>query len=270
MKAVHIFCDESDDKGPIFSNFYGGILIRDQHLANVRGILQGFKDTNGITGEMKWSKINKQNFEQYIGFTEKIFDFIDSDTIKARILFTENKKTPISVVQYEPEFRFTRLYYQFIKHSFGLKYCNRGNPQPVMVHIGFDNLPINSNQKHVFKDFITAIPQLADFYEANVIIKRENIREYESHEEVLAQAVDLILGGVQFRLNKKHAARDPATGKIGLKTKAKIKVYEYLAQRMGRTRRFFNLGISTGLDLDHTNKWKHSYRHWNFKAGERA
>jgi hypothetical protein len=55
MAEYIIYCDESEDKGRFYSNFYGGALIRASDREAIELALRAAKD--GITGEAKWTKI---------------------------------------------------------------------------------------------------------------------------------------------------------------------------------------------------------------------
>lgn len=53
-KRYIIFCDESDDKGRYYSNFYGGALIEASKQQAIEEELQAKKDElNIFSGEMK-------------------------------------------------------------------------------------------------------------------------------------------------------------------------------------------------------------------------
>ena len=61
-----IYCDESEDKGPFCSNFYGGALIKASDRQRIEADLLAARE--GINGEAKWTKITEQDEGRYIAF----------------------------------------------------------------------------------------------------------------------------------------------------------------------------------------------------------
>lgn len=271
MGKLFIFCDESTDKGAFYSNFFGGVLVKGEHIGEVKKSIEQFIVDNGFTAEIKWSNINLTNYQRYIQFLDVIFGFVQEDKLKIRIFFSQNSRIPQSVTHFEPELKFTKLYYQFLKHAFGLKYCNEGSGEKMEIFIALDELPVNSFQKQAFRTYLSSISTQADFLSANLSIKTSNVSEYSSKNEVFGQVIDIVLGAIQFRLNKKHEYRDLAKPRtIPKKTKAKLAVYEHLNKLLREIRPYFNIGENTGQDGNLKNKWHHSYRHWSFKAHSRG
>ena len=76
--------------------------------------------------------------------------------------------------------------------------------------------------------------------------------------------MDIVLGAMNFRLNDFHKIKDIDTGKRSKRTIAKDKLYKVIYSNITEIRPRFNVGISTGIDGDSSNFWKHLYRHWNF------
>ena len=50
---------------------------------------------------------------------------------------------------------------------------------------------------------------------------------------------------------------------------AKSVVYKTILSELQELRTNFNVGISTGTNNDPANKWRQSYRHWNFISSNR-
>lgn len=95
-----------------------------------------------------------------------------------------------------------------------------------------------------------------------VYIKRENITEVVSHNHVILQCMDIILGSMNFRLNDFHKEKLPNSSKRGKKTIAKEKLYKHILNRIRKVHPNFNIGIST--ELHNWNTWTIPYRHWRF------
>ena len=153
------------------------------------------------------------------------------------------------------------LYYYFLKSAFGLKFSN---PTPFKNKVNFsfylDDLPCSENQKKSLK---------TSLYRYNHELKQSNIEiteiiEINSKKHVIQQCMDIVLGAMNFRLNDFHKIKDIETGKRSKRTIAKDKLYKVIYSNITEIRPRFNVGISTGIDGDSSNYWKHSYRHWNF------
>lgn len=66
QKRYYIFCDESIKKGKLFSNFYGGAMIDSKDFKLITDVLEEKRINILQTSELKWQKINKQNYKHYI------------------------------------------------------------------------------------------------------------------------------------------------------------------------------------------------------------
>lgn len=63
----YIWFDESDKEGEFYSNFYGGILIKSEHLEKVLQMMKCIVEEVGLSGEeVKWQKVNQYTFDKYI------------------------------------------------------------------------------------------------------------------------------------------------------------------------------------------------------------
>ena len=69
---------------------------------------------------------------------------------------------------------------------------------------------------------------------------------------------------MNFRLNDLHKVKVEGTNKRGKTTIAKEKLYKVINKNIREIRKNFNIGITTGINGDQSNYWKHLYRHWNF------
>lgn len=118
-----IYCDESSKKGPYFSNFYGGALISSQDREAIEDALNAKKEELNLTSEIKWTKVTANYLDKYQEFTKYFFSFVASGRIKIRIMFTQNMYRP-KLDEAQQELGYFLLYYQLIKHAFGLKYSN--------------------------------------------------------------------------------------------------------------------------------------------------
>jgi hypothetical protein len=261
-----IYCDESEHKGTFYSNFYGGALIRASDRARIEAELKANMD--GINGEAKWTKITEQDEKAYINFIGKFLDLVEAGLVKTRVMFTQNIHRTDHVETYEQDARFFKLYYQFVKHAFGLMYCNEGKQDIVRITLYLDDAPDTSAALNNFKDYLASLTVLPDFFHARVIVDKESISEVNSRDHVILQAVDVILGAIQFRLNEHHKAVPKGKRRRGKRTRAKERVYKFINSRLRSMYPGFNIGITTGQADGQHVRWTHRYRHWCFKPYE--
>ena len=71
-----------------------------------------------------------------------------------------------------------------------------------------------------------------EFRKAKIYIKEDQIAEVSSHDHVLMQCLDVVLGSIQFRLNNKHLIKPLGKKRRGKKTIAKEKLYKYILRRI--------------------------------------
>jgi len=261
-KEYIIYCDESIEQGTYYSNFYGGALIRSPHLNYIIKVLNDKKENLNLFGEVKWQKVSSNYLEKYILLMDEFFNLIQADKIKIRIMFTQNCHIPCNLEQYHKDNQYFLLYYQFIKHAFGLQYSNSGR-QPINVRIYFDKLPDTNEKNALFKDFIYGLNRYRTFQKVGIKINREQLAEVESHKHVILQCLDVVLGSMQFYLNDKHKNKPKGSRRRGKRTIAKEKLYKHINRRIRIIYPYFNIGITTGTK-DITNFWVHPYRHWRF------
>jgi hypothetical protein len=80
------------------------------------------------------------------------------------------------------------------------------------------------------------------------------------------QCLDIVLGAMNFRLNKKHLDKPAGARLRSQKTRAKEKIYKHINKRIHNIYPRFNIGVTTSIHGDPANRWQHRYRHWNFKT----
>lgn len=268
-----LYCDESKERGNLHSNFYGGSLVSSLYRDEVVQRLEDYKYSQGINDtEMKWTKVTSQFLDKYIGLMDVFFDLINENKIKTRIMFQQNLLSDPVIRKFDKEEKdesYFKLYYQFIKHAFGLKYSNPSN-QKIHLRLFFDQFPDKKEKVDKFKGFIYNLQFSQEFHDANLHIRYEDIVEAVSHNHVILQCTDIITGAMYFRLNKLNEKKDPQTNRRGKRTIAKEKLYNHIRKRICETRPRFNIGESTGIDGNIANRWNHPYRHWKFVPSEVA
>jgi hypothetical protein len=261
-----IYCDESESRGKHFSNFYGGALVSSEHIEEVRAILGAKKQALNLFGEVKWSKITVNYHKKYIELTDCFFDLVAAGKVKIRIMFTQNifrVRKPLSRDQMDNQYAI--LYYYFIRHAFGLVHCpQRFGGSKVRVYL--DEMPLSASQFGTFQNYVTRLSGRSEFRNKGIRFLKEDVTQVVSHDHDILQCLDIVLGAMNFRLNDKHLERPPGASRRGAKTLARLKVYQQINQRIRQIYPNFNIGITTGYHGDEANRWRHPYRHWNFRS----
>lgn len=262
-----IYCDESVSKGRYFSNFYGGVLIRAEDFSGAEDLLKTRKKDLGLKNELKWSRVSSQYLDKYIDFVAVFFDLVKEDKIKTRVMFTQNRYVPLGLSREQSKNSYFLLYYQFLKHAFGLIYSNPGE-ELAFLQLNLDQLPDTKEKAALFKSYILGLNRNLQFRESRIRLRVDHISEVDSSKHVILQGLDIVLGAMAFRLNDGHKEKPEGQRRRGKRTVAKEKLYKYINLRIREIYPGFNIGVSTGTQGDITNRWKHPYRHWLFVPAE--
>ncbi|MCM1150852.1 MAG: DUF3800 domain-containing protein [Alistipes sp.] len=263
-----IYCDESISSGKYYSDFYGGVLVRSPDLDFVKTSIDNKKTELNLLGEIKWTKVTENYLQKYMQIMDLFFDFIRQDKVKIRIMFRQSAQIPINLTQEQKENGFHLLYYQFVKHAFGLRFHRADPTEDTYIRLYFDKLPDTHIQNEAFKSHIYGLQGQPIFQHARLKIRMDDIVEIDSKDHSIQQCMDIILGAMAFRLNNMHKEKPEGARQRGKKTIAKEKLYRHilsLIKSIGFP--YFNIGISTGT-AKLTDRWNHSYRHWKFVPSE--
>lgn len=238
--------------------------MRSEHIIEVQSTIEEKKGQLNFHGEVKWQKVTSNYLDKYIELMTLFFALIKEDKVKVRIMFSQNAHIANGLEPYHIEHEYFILYYQFIKHAFGLQYANRSHHY-LNIRTYFDKLPDTKEKCELFKDHLVGLNRNRQFQKAKVRIIREQIAEVTSHKHDVLQCLDIILGAMQFRLNDKHKEKAPGSRTRGKRTIAKEKLYKYINSQIRDIYPSFNIGVTTGVRGNIENRWHHPYRHWAFK-----
>ncbi len=258
-----IFCDESDKKGKYFSNFYGGALVRSKEIDFIKKSLSEKCAKLNLYNEIKWSKVSSNYLDKYIAIVDEFFKFIRADKVKIRIMFTQNAIEAKDLTREQSYDEYFILYYYFIQHAFGLVYSNP-TPYNINLRIYLDHMPETVERRRRFKEYLKGLEKKPGFRRAKLKIKKEDITEVKSHDHIIIQCLDIILGSISFRLNDKHKIKPEGKYRRGKNTIAKEKLYKHINRKIKEIYPGFNIGISTGTPNGYSYYWHHPYRHWKF------
>jgi len=180
-------------------------------------------------------------------------------------MFSQNARQAQGLTAEDIEHGYYKLYYQFIKHAFGLAYLPP-QPERTRLRLYFDQFPDTGEKVERFKGFIAGLQRSREFKPARLRIEREDIAEVRSHEHVILQCLDIVLGAMSFRLNDMHREKPPGESKRGKRTIAKERLYKLIVQEIRALYPNFNIGVSTGTNGGPKDYWAGCYRHWCFEA----
>ena len=157
------------------------------------------------------------------------------------------------------------MVFQFLKNAFGLKFIPAPDGE-VFVRVYLDQLPDTAAKCEEFKDFIRKMPNINGFREAEGVlrIRKEDVADVCSHDHVLLQCTDIVLGAMFFRLNDLHLEKPDGSRTRGKRTIAKEKLYKHIHARIEEILPYFNIGISTGYRNCEHPSWELPYSHWKF------
>jgi len=192
-RELIIYCDESDISGRHFSNFYGGALVESSDLLFVQEVLEARKAQLNLGAEIKWQKISEAYAEKYMSLMDTAFDLMEQNKLKMRVMFTQNYFAPKNLTDDHRENGFFLLYYQFVKHAFGLRYSTRQRG-PANVRLMFDKLPDTHEKCAAFKGFVLGLNRSVQFRNAQIMIQPDQISEIDSKEHVILQCLDVVMG----------------------------------------------------------------------------
>jgi hypothetical protein len=265
-REYFIWCEESDQSGKLFSNFYGGVLVKSEDLAEVIYTLENTCKRLYLLDEIKWHKISKHYVDKYTEIMDVFFDLVIKGKVKVRIMFTKNIYKTTHLHNGHKRDDFFMLYYQFIKHAFGFEYSN-GSKNEIFLRLHFDILPYSLDRRRLFKEYIKNLQASRPFQRAGIRLRKQDITEVDSKKHLLLQMLDVVLGAVCFRLNNKHKELLPGKKRRSKRNKAKEKVDKHIIEKIRTIRKGFNMGMSTGSTSkeDHCH---HAYRHWRFLSAK--
>ena len=72
-RAYHVYCDESQTNGARFM-IYGGLIVPSVNVPWFKKRLVQWRQTTGMTRELKWTKVSKQKYREYASLVDLLFE----------------------------------------------------------------------------------------------------------------------------------------------------------------------------------------------------
>lgn len=259
-----IYCDESSSQGDKYTDFYGGCIVDGRYINQIISAIENKKQELHLFDEIKWVRVTENYLCKYIEIINLFFSFVKDGKIKIRIMFRK-KETGNNVLNNADD-KYFKLYYQFIKHAFGLKCIPEDKPANVRIYL--DKLPDRIDKCNQFKEFLYRMPDIRFFANSGLRIRKEDIVEIDSRKHVIHQCVDIVLGSMFFKLNGLNRIVPVGKYRRGKRTVAKEKLYTCIRNNIEALLPKFNVGVSTGGRSYSNPHWESPYEHWLFSSGE--
>jgi hypothetical protein len=262
-KEYWIFCDESVPQGEHFSSFFGGVIVPATRHQAVENHLRIAKAEIGFLNELKWQRVTEVWVGGYERMISAFFQVIRDGDARMRVMFRKADSGPNLPSRAEHDQIYFKLYYQFIKHAFGL------SSTPVLeggtrLRLFFDQFPHTKEKVFQFKGFLGALPEAHQLRHVGLKVSADHITEIDSKEHVLLQCVDLVTGAMAFRLNERHLLKAEGKRVRGKRTLAKDRLYRHILREIRTLKPHFNPKISTAAEPFPEGRWSMPYRHWLF------
>ena len=187
---------------------------------------------------------------------------VRSGHLQVRVMFRSNALGPSSLTPAQMPSAYFHLYYHFIKHAVGLLHRPAAEGD-ASLRLYFDQFPGNREAATQFHGFILGLKDNARIRHARLSIQLENIAEIRSHEHVLAQCLDVVLGAMAFHLNGRHQALPAGSDVPGKRTVAKETLFKAILAQVENLCPGFDAGVSTPTTSP-AARWHAPYLHWSF------
>jgi hypothetical protein len=247
--------------------FFGGIFGAEADLWRLEVALQKIIHEKRHRIEIKWSNVSPVTVPIYELLIDEFFEHLRTREIRYRQIFLDRKYV------YVPEKSGNRLsdldvqyrvYYQFLKHHFGLQYLPRAEGTFDTVFFRLDR---HSSQQHTeeLKAFAEKLPSFLGRTDLDF-----QVSFVDSKKHLRLQICDVLMGAAGSYGNKMHLQRQP--GQRGKTEKQKCReaiakrIYEQLKSidAAQRGTKAFNWFESTGMDSSPESKLNHKIRIWKF------
>jgi hypothetical protein len=229
-------------------------MIPASQYQTVTDALNRRKAELNLFGEVKWEKVTEQYLGHYIDLMCTLFRLLSEGRFRIRIMFRQNAHEPVGLTSAHRENEYFLLYYQFLKHGFQLALCPEAANTPAL-RLYFDQFPDTKAKTREFREHLLRMLQDTPF-----VVRESDVAEVRSHEHVLLQCLDVVMGAMTFRLNDKHKQKMPGKRRRGKRTRAKEKLYRIILGEIRKLHPGFNIGESTGG----SRTWSKPYAHWKF------
>jgi hypothetical protein len=240
------------------------LLVGASQYERITQRLNAIKQELNLFGEVKWEKVTERYLPKYEILMRHFFKEVAGRNVKVRIMFRRNAFKPSGLTPEQIEMQYFLLYYQFIKHAFGLEFI-APSEDGRKLRLYFDQFPESRENVERFKGYLLALQKSKKFTTTNFILRKEDVTEIRSHDHVLLQCLDVVLGSIAFRLNDKHKEKPLGKTRRGKRTRAKEALYKTILGEIRKIHPSFNIGVTTSSRGNLKDRWENPYLHWRFQ-----
>lgn len=270
-RTYEIYADESWTHGSVPRNrywcFLGGIFGTESQLSKLEAALKEVKASCGYKLEVKWANISEKDTPVYHHLLDTFFQHISENDIKYRQLFLDRKYVrilrPGEARQSDLDIQY-KIYYQFLKHHFGLEHLPLAQGTFDRVFIRLDT---HSSVDHTnsLKEFTEKLPLYLGRTDLHF-----DVSFVDSKKHLSLQMCDVLMGAAGSYGNKMHLRRENGRRGMTNKQKCRLAICKYIYEKLkavdkaDRGSGAFNWFESTGIGTTPTNKLSHKIRIWKF------
>ena len=260
MKKYIIYADEAwtHDFPKRYHNFFGGFLAEDKIFTGLDSDIKAILKKHDFRWEIKWSKISLRNKILYEELVDLIFSKLEKEDLKYRQMFRDKRDHYIGEESaIEGQFK---LFYQFIKYSFGLDYLELNSNVEIVID---EHSNISSKEK--LKTFCESLPKLLKRPDLKISIKFMNSRSSRC-----LQCCDLLMGAAGYHGNKMYNDRVEGQRRISklqsVRKNICKKIYNYFRYIDGISRNtlVFHWFESTSMQGNLKNRLDYKIAIWKF------
>ena len=260
-----LFCDEAfnSQRDLRYHHYYGGLLIDERFVDQLERTLDRLARSSGLSGELKWGKVDARSAEAYMEVAAGFFDELAQGYFRVRVLFLDRYLRPSNLIKRSRQEQFFTLYYLFVTRAFGWSVAPFERDEVLTLRFYLDQLPDAGEARSRFKRFLGSIGSTRRFEGIRLHIPEDGISEIDSRRHRIAQLVDLLIGALGFRMNRLHRTSG-RKGTRGNRTRAKDRVSKAIQDRL-RDFGIKNIGITTGMRGNPLAMWQDPIRLWRLE-----
>ena len=243
----------------------GGIFGAEGDIDELERQLRATCVAQSLRREVKYGRISAENIAAYTALVDVFFRNLGQRDLHYRQLFLDRAFVHVpspgadDLTALDVQFR---IYYQFLKHAFGLRYLPRSEGTTHQIVLQLDG---HSSQHHTdaLRRFVQDLPAQLD--RDDLALQVSYVR---SGKFRLLQTCDLLLGAAGSYGNRHHKRRSGVgrgmSGKQKLRLQLAKTIYQSLREQNGveRGKGAFNWFETTGRDGRWENLLQHKVRVW--------
>lgn len=273
MAIYEIWADEAWTHGGQLSRywcFFGGVMGPQDALERLDSELAKVKASFGLQGEVKWEHVRGRNLNAYRAFVDVLFTLLPTTDLRYRQVFLDRTLVKVDIqgnrvdlsdldLQY-------KIYYQFLKHAFGVKHLPAAPPGS--RHRVLIRLDDHSSQRHK-AELESFVRNLASMFHRPDL--EFDVAFRNSKKSNRLQICDLLIGAAGSHGNKMHDRRKPGQRGMSDKQKWRLEMAKYIYNRLRafdaaeRGSRAFNWFESTGWNGRPDAMLSQKLRIWKFR-----